>query len=72
VRLRAGAIRGVEVPSLGDARSLVARGNCAAARRGGEQPEAMSLLTEGKIQIRAKPRGPVTLGGQRKSDGGAR
>jgi len=40
VRLRAGAIRGVEVPSSGDARSRVAKGNCAAARWGGEQPEA--------------------------------
>jgi len=40
VRLRAGAIGGVEVPLPGDARSRVAKGNCAAARRGGEQPEA--------------------------------
>jgi len=40
VRLRAGATGGVGVPSSGDARSRVAKGNCAAARRGGEQPEA--------------------------------
>jgi hypothetical protein len=40
VRLGAGAIRGVKVPSPGDARSWVAKGNCVAARRGGEQPEA--------------------------------